>query len=735
MKQIIIIFTLCLVGILSYAQQDTSAYSRELQTVEIKDRSGMMQKDLLKSVHHLNSKEITQLNLKSTSDALAASGKVFVQKSQQGGGSPIIRGFEANKILLVVDNVRMNNAIYRGGHLQNIITISPYLLESIDLLQGPSSVYYGSDALGGSVVLKTKGLKWSNDDKAKYILNLHAEGGNQSLGKAHSFQIGTLHWAWTHAASYSKFFDLISGSKRSTDYPDFGKVPYKRLFINGVDSLTNNSNVNKQSPSGYTQFDIIEKIGYRSDKIGEHVLNIQYSNSSNVDRYDRLSEFNAGKPVSAQWYYGPQRRIFAAYEWDKNLSNNVQIKSQISHQNILESRHNRNWKNPWLKNRNETVDVTQWSLDLLHDLHSITLRYGMDYQWNKVKSVADQKNIITNEIKTLDTRYPDGGSNMLMAGIFGIIEKKWTSKFTTEMGLRYNYQTLNSKIKNPSVFVIPVADIHQQSQGLVYSLGFHIKPTNKTHISLLASSAYRSPNVDDLAKIFESTTQKLIIPNESLKAEKIYSQEVNLKQQIIQTEHQQLSLQISAYYALYKNAIITDVAKINGVDSIIVNGVTAKLFSNTNAREAVVDGLDFGINYNYNSKLLVSLNYTFTEGKITSAKENGLKLDHIPPAYGKININYMPCSKWTLNVNSIYNAWKRKADYNLLGEDNFQYATVDGMPSWYIINCGADYKLLTKLNIYAKIENLLDVHYRSFASGISGAGRTYTFGFKWTLVN
>ncbi len=61
---------------------------------------------------------------------------VFVQKSQMGGGSPILRGFEANKILLVVDNIRLNNAIFRSGHLQNSTMIDPFLLKRSEVILG-----------------------------------------------------------------------------------------------------------------------------------------------------------------------------------------------------------------------------------------------------------------------------------------------------------------------------------------------------------------------------------------------------------------------------------------------------------------------------------------------------------------------------------------------------------------------------------------------------------------------
>ena len=91
-----------------------------------------------------------------------------IQKSQLGGGSPIIRGFEANRVLLVVDGVRMNNAIYRSGHLQNALTVDANALEIVEVVFGPSSTIYGSDALGGVVHFYTKKPEFSKNDKTYY---------------------------------------------------------------------------------------------------------------------------------------------------------------------------------------------------------------------------------------------------------------------------------------------------------------------------------------------------------------------------------------------------------------------------------------------------------------------------------------------------------------------------------------------------------------------------------------
>jgi hemoglobin/transferrin/lactoferrin receptor protein len=113
---------------------------------------------------------ITNLNVQNSADLLVNSGVVAMQKSQQGGGSPMLRGFEASRVLLVIDGVRMNNAIYRAGHLQNVITMDNTVLDRAEILFGPSSTVYGSDALGGVIHFYTRSTELSND-KPKYTSN------------------------------------------------------------------------------------------------------------------------------------------------------------------------------------------------------------------------------------------------------------------------------------------------------------------------------------------------------------------------------------------------------------------------------------------------------------------------------------------------------------------------------------------------------------------------------------
>ncbi|MCB0457504.1 MAG: TonB-dependent receptor plug domain-containing protein, partial [Flavobacteriaceae bacterium] len=122
------------------------------------------QRDVAQPVQVLNAKKLSFLNQQTSADVLQSSGNVFVQKSQMGGGSPVLRGFETNKVLMVVDGVRMNNAIYRGGHLQNVITLDNSMLDRLEVVFGPGSVVYGSDALGGVMHFYSKNPSLSYTD-------------------------------------------------------------------------------------------------------------------------------------------------------------------------------------------------------------------------------------------------------------------------------------------------------------------------------------------------------------------------------------------------------------------------------------------------------------------------------------------------------------------------------------------------------------------------------------------
>ena len=179
-----------------------------------------------------------------SADLLYYGGGVRIQKTQGGGGSPVIRGFEANRVLLVIDGVRMNNAIYRSGHLQNVLSVDPQTLERTEVIFGPSSVAYGSDALGGVVHFYTKTPSFNSETQT--VIN-----GFQSFNPSFNHSISSLNvefsknkWASFTNFSYSTFGDIIMGKKRNHGFKEWGLNKHYLDF----DTL-NNSNLDNPNPN------------------------------------------------------------------------------------------------------------------------------------------------------------------------------------------------------------------------------------------------------------------------------------------------------------------------------------------------------------------------------------------------------------------------------------------------------------------------------------------------------
>ncbi len=94
---------------------------------------------------------------RTTVEALRAIPSVMLQKTAQGQGSPYLRGFTGFRTLMLVDGIRLNNSTFRDGPNQYWNTIDVLGLERVEVVRGPGSVLYGSDAIGGTVQAMSRG--------------------------------------------------------------------------------------------------------------------------------------------------------------------------------------------------------------------------------------------------------------------------------------------------------------------------------------------------------------------------------------------------------------------------------------------------------------------------------------------------------------------------------------------------------------------------------------------------
>jgi hemoglobin/transferrin/lactoferrin receptor protein len=708
----------------AFAQLDSTKNTVNLDEVvfsanKIKENT----KTISQQIKIIGRTEIQTINATTTGDLLANIGSVAFQKSQQGGGSPVIRGFEASRVVLMIDGVRMNNLIYRAGHLQNIVTIDQSILERAEVLFGPASTVYGSDALGGVIHFYTKDPKLNSASADGYI---RIRMPNQEKTLNGILNIGGKKWASLSSFTASSFNNLKMGAKTNPSFGEQFGLRNHYVYVNNTsgykpDELANNLNPLIQLHSGYEQLDLLQKILFKPNETDNHILNIQYSTSSDVPRYDRLTDplnKDGSGLKSAEWYYGPQKRFMTAYNFRKTEATKG-YRIGANYQTIEESRHDRPFNGQYLRNRIENVDVFGFGADYYKNNTKYEVRYGIDVQYNTLKSTADQTSISGLQNKRLNTRYPDGKNSLLNMAIYTTESWIINEKIRINDGIRIGFNNLKSEFIDKTFYPFPFNTSIQKN--LVYSgnIGVIYTPNISWKIYGLLSSGFRAPNVDDLSKVFESSKGTLIVPNPDLKPEKTINWELGITKTILQ----KVNWENVIYTTLFKDAIVTDASTLNGQSTVIYDGVISKVLANQNKRKADIWGFSSTLNGEVTKYLTASFSYNYTKGRIDNgAGVTKSPLDHIPPSFGRFGLKYYK-SKVAIETFVLWNGWKNIKDYLLNGEDNEQYATPKGMPSWKTLNVRASFNFTKIWAIQAGVDNLFDLQYRTFSSGINAPGR------------
>ncbi len=684
--------------------------------------------EIPQQIVEFEAEEIALAEPATAADILSMNGQVFIQKSQLGGGSPMIRGFSANSVLIVIDGVRMNNAIYRSGNLQNVITLDPNNLQGAEVVFGPSSVIYGSDALGGVMDFHTKTPSFSNNGlgfKGSAFVR-YASAAKASTSNV-QFEINQPKFSSLTSFTFSNFGDLRTGANRTDEFPDFGKRFEYVKRINGVDVIVQNDNVNRQVGSGYDQYNLLQKFRWRLGSFSDFTYAFHYSNSSDIPRYDRLTLRENGSLRNAEWYYGPQAWQMHALQTRFFYPNKIfdQMKMTTAFQRIEESRNDRRFARNTLRSRTEEVDVLSFNLDFekVFGLHG-ELYYGLEAINNLVNSSAFTTNIDTNEQNPTSTRYPDGGSDYNSFAAYVSTKNHLGDLLIFNSGLRYSYVKLNAQFDDNTFFDFPFDEISIANGGLTGNLGLVYLPSQGWKFNTMLSSGFRAPNVDDAGKVFDSEPGTVIVPNPDLKPETSYNVEYGISRQV-----NKLKVEFVNYFSFLRNALVRRPFTFDGQSQITYDGTLSDVFAEVNVGEAFIWGLSLNLSAEIYKNITLRSSITYTEGEDTI--EN-LPLRHVTPIFGETSLN-LKQQKFTSSYMVRYSGGFAFEDLAPSEQNKPEFYTADGALPWMVFNINNSYRLNDKLTINLNLENLLDTHYRPYSSGISAPGFNAVLSLRATF--
>ena len=686
-------------------------------------------KDIPQKVASITARDIAFTNPQTSADLLLNSGQVFVQKSQLGGGSPMIRGFATNRLLLSVDGVRMNNAIFRGGNLQNVISIDPYSIASTEVIFGPGSVIYGSDAIGGVMNFMTRPAQFADQDSLMLQGNAHyrfASGNGEQTVHA-DVNVGKKQWAFYTSASFNNFGDLRMGSHGPDEYLRNSYV----LRVNGTDQLVTNANPQKQRPTGYDQLNLMQKIAYKPNSNWRYDLGFYFSKTSSYSRYDRLIQPNdAGDGLqSAEWYYGPQKWFMSNFQLYKKGRSKFYdgIKLTLAYQQFEESRNDRDFQDPILNRTAEKVDVISANIDFENKkLGNLSLYYGTEYIYNKVGSEGSSVNIETAGLAGAPSRYPDGSSWQSFAGYVNG-EYKLKPNLSLLGGLRYSHVWLLADF-DTTFYPFPFTDTRLENGALTGSIGMSWFPKADWQITLNGSTGFRSPNIDDVGKIFDSEPGSVVVPNPDLLPEYAYNAELG----IMKNFNDKVVLKGAAFYTYLVDALVRRDFTFNGQDQILYNGELSNVQAIQNAARAYVYGFEFGLDAVLSQTLSLKGNLTFTDGIEEDDSGVDTPARHAAPTFGDLHLIW---KKQGIQADFFMN-YNGEIAYNdlALSEQRkpFLYAVdADGnpySPSWYTLNFRSQWQVSPTVRISGTLENITDQRYRSYSSGIAASGLNFILG-------
>ena len=595
---------------------------------------------------------------------------------------------------------------------------------------------YGSDAIGGVMNFYTKKAKLSNDSNPNILININSRYSSASNEKMYhiDFNYGLEKISFLSSFSKSDFDDLTMGIHGPSDYL---RPNYVTQNSAGDDVLVTNSKPRVQRNTGYSQTNFMQKILYEPNEDLSIDIGIHFSKTGNIPRYDRLIRTNENEGLYySEWYYGPQEWLLINSQLTfipKETKFYDELKFGSSFQRFSESRNSRRFSDSFLKLREEELDIFSLNLDFFKKIsENSNITYGLEMIENKVGSFAKSINISDLSETPISTRYPDN-SSLNSLGLYINYKSKIIEDVFFQSGVRYSSTVLKSDLSQNNIYYdFMYENTTLENGAFVGGIGLSWVRNIYNNWKFNINTAFRSPNIDDLAKVFDSEPGSVVVPNPDLKPERSFGLEFG---GYFRTKNN-IELDFSSYVTyLYNSFIRDDFTLSNGVSEIIYDGELSQIQALQNSSKSFIYGIEFGINMFLNKNFRMKSQHNLIAGYELDDLPFGMPVRHIPPNYGNFHLIYNN-GDFTIDTYLNYNS---KISFNNLAESErakpYMYALDENgnpySPSWMTFNVRSKYSFSKMLNINFTVENITNKLYRPYSSGISAPGLNFIFSLSY----
>jgi outer membrane receptor protein involved in Fe transport len=620
-------------------------------------------------ISSIKNQQIIEKGARTTPEALMGVSGVFIQKTNHGGGSAFIRGLTGNQTLIVLDGIRLNNAIYRYGPNQYLNTIDMFTVDKIDVLKGFGAVEYGSDAMGGVIHVKTK--ENASKELNKISLNNTSKFISSDMEKTNrtAIQYATNKWDFIGGISLKKYGDLVGGG-----------------------------NIGKQNPTGYDEINYDLKTKIKINNQSELIYSSQNTIQKNIPIYHKIALENyKTNHIDYQVHY----LNYLKYKYISHKKWASEIIINASTQRSIEQRSIQKNNSSIFRNEADTVKNIGLTAEIVSKPNkNWTMNSGFDYYKDQIFSEAIET---SNELNTQVFKrglYPNG-SIYKNSSLFNIHNLNFI-KLNLVAGLRYNFLHIQMN-------ELTLGEIAIKPSALVSNFGINYQLNQHGFLFGSITTGYRAPNIDDLGSL-GIVDFRYEIPSYDLKPEKSLNTEIGYKYR---------SNKIDFSIAAFKLKLKDIIARVL-VDGKVINSYN--VYNKKNIESSYINGAEVNYTYLLSKFLTWYTNATYTYGQNVTKNE---PMRRIPPLFGQNKISFVKKNKSL----AITHQFAGKQDRLAQGDKDDNRIGKLGTPGWNIFNIDAGWQV-KNISLNTSLINISNIQYKTHGSGVYGMGRAVNFSFK-----
>ena len=605
-------------------------------------------------------------------DALAAEPGLFLQQTTPGQGAAIIRGLKGSEVLHLVDGMRLNNAIFRNAPTQYLALVAPGGVERIEVVRGAPASLYGSDAVGGVVQVLSR-VPAFDEAGSRADAYFAFDTADQARILRGSWETGDRQWAALVSGEY-----LEIGSRRTGQG--------ERLAVDGY-----------RSKGGRVAFALTP------DEGESWLFDLQVARQPNTPRVDELLPgYGQDEPSSSEFYFAPNDRVFAHVRHSREQwLGGADWVFDLGWQRIVDDRINRDYLADTRRYENNSSDLFGLTANASNEFERGAWVAGFEVYHDRVASRRTEEDILTGLRQDITARFPDG-STVDQAAVFANLVRHLGDRHSVSGGLRFSAVSTDL----PATGAI---DASRSSQDdLSADLGWIFSLTGNAEITANLGYGFRAPNVFDLGTLGDRPGNRFNIPNPDLSSEHITQFDLGFR-----WRGERMKLSVVGFVLQYTDRIAS-------VSTGELTDDGRDITQSQNVDEADIHGIESAFSWRWTQDLTVDLVVNYLRGEQSELDGTTVAGDRIPPLNGRVVLGYQASDRLRLDSYLLF------ADrQDRLSPRDAQDTRIDpnGTPGWVTANVAAEWQFDERWLISARLENLLDKHYRSHGSGIDAAGR------------